>query len=79
MPSKFKMPTTARVAERPLSWIVRQLYSDLASRLTRGRRAGGGQRVAHPSVARRQSAGAVSGLETKRSALVTHLSVNTNS
>ena len=53
-----------------MSWKVTQLYSDVASRPTLGRRA------ARPSVARLQSPGAGSGLETKRSALGTHLFVD---
>ena len=53
-----------------MSWIVTQLYSDVASRPTRDRRA------ARVSVARLQSAGAGSSLETKRSALVEDLSVD---
>ena len=47
-----------------------QLYSDVVSPPTHGRR------VALFSVARLQSAGAGSGLETKRSALGAHVSVN---
>ena len=50
-----------------------QLYSDVVSPPTHGRR------VALFSVARLQSAGAGSGLETKRSALGAHLSVDTYS
>ena len=50
-----------------------QLYSDAASRPTRGRRA------ARLSVARLQSAAAASGLETKRSALGGYLSIDTYS
>ena len=54
-----------------MSWMVGERYSDVASRPTLGRRA------VRPSVARLQSPGAGSGLETKRSALGTHLSVDT--
>ena len=43
-----------------MSWMVTQLYSDVASRPTRGRSL---------SVTRLQSVGAGSGLETNRSAL----------
>ena len=58
-----------------MSWMVTQLYSVVASRPTRG------QRAAHLSVARlqQQSSGAGLGLETKRSALGVHLSVDTYS
>ena len=52
-----------------MSWMATQLDSDVASRPTRSRRA------ARLCVARLQSAGAGSGLDTKRSALVAHLSV----
>ena len=54
-----------------MSWMVTKRFSDVASRPTLERRA------ARPSVARLQSPGAGSGLETKRSALGTHLSVDT--
>ena len=54
-----------------MSWMVTQLYSVIASCPTRG------QRAAHLSVAKlQQSAGAGLGLETKRSALGAHLSVD---
>ena len=58
-----------------MSRLVSQLYSVVASRLTRG------QRAAHPPVAKlqQQSTGAGLGLETKRSALGAHLSVDTYS
>ena len=57
-----------------MSWMVTQLYSDVASRPTRGRRA------AHLSVARLQSAAAGSNLlEAKRSVLGAHFSVDTYS
>ena len=58
-------------AERSMSWKVTQLYSGVASSRTLGRRA------ARPFVARRQSPGAGSDLETKISALGRHLSVDT--
>ena len=64
-------PRQQVAAERPVSWMVTQLDSDVASRPTRSRR------EARLSVARLQSAGAGSGLETKRSALGTHLFVDT--
>ena len=64
-------PRQQTAAERSMSWIVTQLCSDVASRPTLGRRA------ARPSVARLQSPGAGSGLETKRSALGTHLFADT--
>ena len=51
--------------------MVTQLYGDVASRPTRCRR------TACLSVARLQSAGAGSSLDTKRSALGAHLSVDT--
>ena len=54
-----------------MSWMVTQLYSDVASRPTLGRRA------ARLSAARLQSAGAGSGEDTKRSALSAHLSMDT--
>ena len=54
-----------------MSWMVTQLYSDVASRPTCSRR------TTPLSVARLQSAGAGSGLETKRSALGADLSVDT--
>ena len=54
-----------------MSWMGTQLYSGVASRPTRSRR------VASLSVARLQSAGAGSDLETKRSALGAHPSVRT--
>ena len=50
-----------------------QLYSDVASRSTRGRRA------ARLTVARLQPVAADSGLESKRSAFGAHLSVDTYS
>ena len=55
-----------------MSWIVTQRYIDVAARPTRGRRA------ARLSMARLQLAGAGSGVETKRSALGAHLSVDTH-
>ena len=67
-------PRQQTTAERPMSWMVTQLYSVVASHPTRG------QRVAHLSMTRlQQSAGAGSGLETKRSALGAHLSAVTYS
>ena len=54
-----------------MNWMVTQLYSDVASRPTLGRRA------ACPSMVRLQSPGSGSGLETKRITLGTQLSVNT--
>ena len=60
-------------AERSMSWVVTQPDSDVASRPTQRRRA------AHPSLARPQSPGAGSGLDTKRSALGAYLSVDTYS
>ena len=56
-----------------MSWIVAQLYSDVALRPTRGRRA------ARLCVARLQSVGPGSGLGAKRSALGANLSVDTYS
>ena len=56
-----------------MSWTGIQLYSDVASRLTPIRRA------ACPSVARLQSAGAGSILQTKRSLLGANISVDTYS
>ena len=68
-------PPQQTAAEISMSWMVTQLYSVVASRPTLGPRA------AHLSVARPQqkSAGAGLGLETKRSALGAHLSVDTYS
>ena len=77
MVSKFKMVSTtansSRTIDESMSWMATQLYSGVASRPTRGRRA------TRLSVARLQSAGAGSGLGTKRSALGAHLSVDTYS
>ena len=58
-----------------MGWMetVTQLYSDVSSRPMRG------QRPVYLSVARLQSAGAGSGLETKRGAHGAHLSVVTYS
>ena len=66
-------PGQQAAAERPISWMVTQMDSDIASHPTRSRLA------AHLPVARLQSAGAGSGLETKRSALGAHPSVDTYS
>ena len=54
MVSKFKTfyPRQQAAAERSMSWMVTQRYSDVSSRLTRGRRA------ARLSVATLQTAGA---------------------
>ena len=52
-----------------MSWVVTQLYSDVASRLV--------AQAARLSVARIQSPAADSGLETNISALGTHLSEDT--
>ena len=60
-----------RAAAESMSWMMTQLCSDVASRPTRSRRA------TRLSVARLQSTGAGSGLETKRPALGAHLSVDT--
>ena len=56
-----------------MSWVGTRLYIDVAPRPTRSRR------LAPLSIARLQSAGAGSGLETKRSALGAHLYVDTYS
>ena len=64
-------PRQQAAAEQSMSWMVTQLYSDVASHPTRSRRA------ARLSVARLQPAGAGSGLETKGGALGAHLSVDT--
>ena len=66
-------PRQQAAAERSMSSMATQLYSDGASRPTRGRRA------ARLSMARLQSTGAGSGQATKRSALDAHLSVETHS
>ena len=63
----------AAAAGQSMTWMATPLYSNVASRQTRSRRA------ASLSVARLQSAGTISGLETKRSALGAHLSVDTYS
>ena len=54
-----------------MNWMVTQLYGDIAPRPTRSRQ------LTRLSVARLQSVGAGSGLETKRSAPGAHLSVDT--
>ena len=64
-------PRQRAAAERSMSWMVTQLYRDVASHPTRSRPA------ARLSVARPQSAGAGSALETKRGAIDAHLSVDT--
>ena len=56
-----------------MNWIVTQLDGDVATHRTHSRRA------ASLSEARLESAGTGSGLETKRSALGAHLSVDTYS
>ena len=56
-------PQQQAAAERLMDWMVTQLYSDVDSHQTHSRRA------ARLSVARLQSAGADSGLETQKSAL----------
>ena len=69
-------PTTAnssKAAERRLSWMATQLYSDVVFCSTRARQA------ARHSVAILQTTRAGLGLETKRSPLGTHLPVDTYS
>ena len=66
-------PRQQAAAERSTRWMVTQLYSEVASHPARNRRA------ARLSVARLQSVGAGSGLETKKSSLGAHLSVDTYS
>ena len=63
-------PRQQAAAERSMSWMVTQLDSDVTSRPMRSRRA------ARLSVVRLLSVGAGSGLDTKRSTLGAHVSVD---